>query len=198
LVEGEGHAKYQFPVECITIGSSDASAKELTQLLTYFHKLSDLRVRYCEKITRLGVVEKQATTIPAPPSSATNADSAQTEQHQQQDGTRGEDEIAAEGLLLLPPQLQTLEIRQCPELSLRSIPVHYNREVGRAGGGQGLQGLRSLQSLEIVDCPRFTNLGMWGFKSRGTADSPRPRSSHRIKHLRNPQFVRWFRALTAA
>jgi len=122
-------------------------------------------------------VEKQATTIPAPPSSATNADSAQTEQHQQQDGTRGEDEIAAEGLLLLPPQLQTLEIRQCPELSLRSIPVHYNREVGRAGGGQGLQGLRSLQSLEIVDCPRFLSAYS---SSSSSACLPFPASLERL------------------
>ncbi|KAG2562699.1 hypothetical protein PVAP13_8KG244033 [Panicum virgatum] len=172
LVEGERHAKYQFPVECIIIGSSDASAKELTQLLAYFRKLSDLRVGSCAKITGLGVVEKQATATPAPPSLATKADSAQTEQHQQQDGsTKGEDE----GLLLLPPQLQSLEIRHCP--SLRSNPIHYSRETLPTGGGQGLQGLRSLQSLKIGDCPRFLSAYS---SSSSTACLPFPASLKRL------------------
>ena len=33
-VEGVRHAEYQSPVECITVDGWDASAKELTQLLT--------------------------------------------------------------------------------------------------------------------------------------------------------------------
>ncbi|RLM69693.1 disease resistance protein RGA2-like [Panicum miliaceum] len=157
LVEGEGHAEYQFPIECLTIGWSDASAKELTQQLAYFRKLSDLSVLSCEKITGLGVAEKekQATATPVASSFAMEADDAQIEQHQLQDDTRGEEEIAAEGLLLLPPQIQKLRISLCRELSLCSITVNHNREAGRIGGGQGFQGLCSLQLLEISYCPRF-------------------------------------------
>ncbi|TKW06709.1 hypothetical protein SEVIR_7G257800v4 [Setaria viridis] len=149
LIEGESRAEYQFPVEWMSISEWGASAKELTQLLTYFPKLSTLAVESCEKITVLGVVEKQATATPAVV--------AQIEQHQQQDGTRGEEEISAEGLLLLPSQshLQNLRIWHCPELSLRSIPADYNREAGRTRGGQGLQGLTSLRSLQIFNCPRL-------------------------------------------
>ncbi|CAD6262205.1 unnamed protein product [Miscanthus lutarioriparius] len=45
LVEGERHAEYQSPVEHIAIDGWDASAKELTQLLTYFPKLSELNMQ---------------------------------------------------------------------------------------------------------------------------------------------------------
>jgi hypothetical protein len=62
LTEGESRAEYQFAVECVIIEHWGASAKELTQLLTYFSKLSELNVGWCEKITVLGVVEKQAWT----------------------------------------------------------------------------------------------------------------------------------------
>ncbi|CAN6229647.1 unnamed protein product [Urochloa humidicola] len=142
LVEGEGCAKYQFPIECVTIHKWDASAKELTHLLTYFPKLSELNVFSSEKITGLGVVEKQAAATPVAPSpSANKVNVAQIEPHQQQDDTRGEGGIAAEGLLLLPSRLQKLEIS--------SDPVDFNRQAGRTGGGQGLQGLTSLRSLEI-------------------------------------------------
>ncbi|RLM74722.1 disease resistance protein RGA2-like [Panicum miliaceum] len=155
LVGGESCAEYQFQVECMSIVEWGASAKELTQLLAYFPNLSELNLWDCDKILWLGVAEKRAKTTPVPPSSAVKADGVQIEQHQQQDGTRGEEEIAAEGLLLLPPQLQQLEIRLCPELSLRFNPVDYNREAGRTAGGQGLQGLRFLRSLDITGCPRF-------------------------------------------
>jgi hypothetical protein len=156
LVEGEDRAEYQFPVECMIINQEwGANAKELTHLLTYFRQLSHLIVLGCEKITGLGVMEKQDTTSP----SANKVDIAQIEQHHHQDGgTRGEGEIAAEteGLLLLPSQLQILQIESCPELRLRSAPVEDNREAaGRTGGGQGLLGLTSLRSLIIVGCPRF-------------------------------------------
>jgi Leucine-rich repeat (LRR) protein len=146
LTEGESRAEYQFAVECVIIEHWGASAKELTQLLTYFSKLSELNVGWCEKITVLGVVEKQAATTPA--------DVARVEQ---QERGRREEEIAAEaeGLLLLPSQLQKLRIVGCRELILRSDPVDDNREAGRAGGGQGLQGLTSLRSLNIGGCPRF-------------------------------------------
>jgi hypothetical protein len=156
LVEGEGRAEYQFPVECMIIDQEwGASVKELTHLLTYFRQLSQLNVSGCEKITGLGVMGKQDTTPP----SANKVDIAQIEQHHHQDGgTRGEGEIAAEteGLLLLPSQLQILQIESCPELRLRSAPVEDNREAaGRTGGGQGLLGLSCLRSLHITGCPRF-------------------------------------------
>jgi Leucine-rich repeat (LRR) protein len=132
----------------LKLWNSSASAKELTHLLTHFPKLSELEVVQCDKITGLGVMGKQGTATPA-----------QIEQHdQQQDGTRGEEEIVseAEGLLLLPSQLQNLEIVFCPELILRSDPVDDNREAaGRTWGGLGLQGLTSLRSLAIFGCPRF-------------------------------------------
>ncbi|KAF8649701.1 hypothetical protein HU200_064242 [Digitaria exilis] len=153
--EGESRAKYQFPVECMIIVEWGASAKELTQLLAYFPKLSVLTVWASEKITGLGVAEEQATATPVPLPLANKAEDAQIEQHQQQDGATAEEEIAAEGLLLLPSQLQNLRIRKCPELILRSSRADSNTEAGRTGEGQGLQGLRSLRSLEVEACPRF-------------------------------------------
>ncbi|CAO2043812.1 unnamed protein product [Urochloa humidicola] len=159
LVEGEDRAKYQFPIECVTITKWGASAKELTHLLTYFPKLSELNVWSSKKITGLGVVEKQAAATPVAPSPSTNkVNVAQIEPHQQQDDTRGEGGIAAEGLLLLPPQLQKLEIS--------SDPVDYNRQAGRTVGGQGLQGLTSLRSLEIN--------GNLGFLSSHSSSSSSP------------------------
>ncbi|XP_066349524.1 disease resistance protein RGA2-like isoform X2 [Miscanthus floridulus] len=202
LVEGVRHAEYHSPAECIDISQWDASAKELTQLLTYFPNLSELNMWSCEKITGLAVVEKQATETPALVSSDNKVDD--DVEIEQQEGTRGEEEIdasSAEGLLLLPSQLQKLWIYNSPELNLCSCSgpadYKYNKEAGRTSTGRGLQGLRSLRSLEIIDCPRFNHIGMWGFKSRGTAASPRPRLPHRIKNPRNPQFLRWSRAPAA-
>jgi hypothetical protein len=157
LVEGEGRAEYQFPIEIefMTIHKWGTSVKELTHLLTYFPKLLELNVENCDQITGLGVVEKQATSTPAPSPSANKVDFAQIEL---QYGTRREEEVAAEteGLLLLPSQLQHLQIEGCPELILHSAPVNYSREeAGRTGGGQGLLGLTSLRSLRVTGCPRF-------------------------------------------
>ncbi|WVZ86914.1 hypothetical protein U9M48_033627 [Paspalum notatum var. saurae] len=153
--EGERSAEYQFPTERIYIYQWDASAKELTRLLSYFPRLSELYVWLGGKntdFTALGVVEKQASEAPAPAFSNNKVpDDAQIEKHQQQDGTKGEGEIgtsSAEGLLLLPSQLRKLLIYNCPELSLGSNPIGYSREAG-------LQGLRSLRSLQIAGCPRF-------------------------------------------
>ncbi|KAF8651243.1 hypothetical protein HU200_063491 [Digitaria exilis] len=153
--EGESRAKYQFPVECMSIQEWGAGAKELTQLLAYFPKLSELTVWDSEKIAGLGVAEEQATATPVPLPLANKAEDAQIEQHQQQDGATAEEEIAAEGLLLLPSQLQKLRIYGCPELILRSSRADSNTKAGRTGEGKGLQGLRSLRSLEIRGCPRF-------------------------------------------
>jgi len=58
--------------------------------------------------------------------------------------------LAAEGLLLLPPQLQRLEISRCRELSIVTTPL----DGGKDGGG-GLQGLRSLLRLSLLGCPKL-------------------------------------------
>ncbi|CAN6236318.1 unnamed protein product [Urochloa humidicola] len=130
-----------------------------------------------EKITWMGVVEKQSTATPALSPSANKVDVAQIEQHHQQDGTRGgEGEVAAEGLLLLPPQLQVLRIRCCRELILCSIPVDYNREAGRIGGGQGLHGLTSLRYLAIDGCPKFLS----SYSSSSSSPFPFPTSLEQL------------------
>jgi hypothetical protein len=174
-VEGESHAKYQFPAERIIISQWDANAKKLTQLLTYFPKLSELNMSLCEKITGIAVVEEQATETLAPTSSDNKVDdNAESEQHQQQEGTRREEE--AEGLLLLPSQLQKLWIDHCPELSLCSSPVDPNREAGRTSAGQGLQGLHSLRWLEISYCPKFLS----SYSSSSSLSLPFPTSLERL------------------
>lgn len=148
--EGDNHVQYQFPVESLLIHRWGASGKELTQLLTYFPKLSDLRMWYSEKITGLGVMGHQAMATPGPSSPGHKVG-------QQQD-PRAEEEIvalAAEGLLLLPRQLQELLICNYLELSLHSNPLNDNKEDGRTGGGGGLQDLSSLRRLDISTCPKL-------------------------------------------
>ncbi|CAL5090873.1 unnamed protein product [Urochloa decumbens] len=103
------------------------SGKELTHVLSCMPKLSGLSIRSCKKITGLGVLEQPKEATPS---------------------YREEEEIAAKGLLLLPPQLQSLQIYRCPELSLRPDSSH-----GESGGG--LQGLTSLCSFTIHGCPNF-------------------------------------------
>ncbi|KAF8692127.1 hypothetical protein HU200_039727 [Digitaria exilis] len=99
--DGDRHFRYQVPVEELDISQWSASGKELTQLLTYFPKLSDLHVDRCEKITGLGVMGQKATATPGTSSSANKSD----EQLQQREGLLASEE---DGLLLLPPQLQFL------------------------------------------------------------------------------------------
>jgi hypothetical protein len=151
--EGDSHAKYQFPVERLDIAQWSASGKDLTQLLSYFPKLSYLRLTAAEKITGLGVMDQQAMATPGPSSSSSNK---LDEQRQQQD-TRTKERLVAletEVLLLLPPQLQELSINYCPELSLhRSNPLDDNKDGGTIGGG--LQGLSSLRELWIINCPKI-------------------------------------------
>ncbi|CAL5092344.1 unnamed protein product [Urochloa decumbens] len=140
FAEGDSYVEYQFPVEWLHISPWIGSGKELTQLLTYFPKLLDLELQYCEKITGLGVRGQQATETSRPSSSAIEVDEAQIEQHQQLDA-RAEEEIAAlaEGLLLLPPQLQKLHMDICPEFILVPNPLERG----------WIQGLNSLQWLHI-------------------------------------------------
>ncbi|SPT20080.1 unnamed protein product [Triticum aestivum] len=145
--EGADDGIYRFPVEDLKIYGCDVNGKELTLLLSFLPNLSKLRISSCENITGLGVTE--------------DAETVRGEQ-QEQETRVGEEEIisaaAAEGLLLLPPQLQELKISYCANMSLRSNPLHDNdqqsEDLGEGSGG-GLQRLRSLHVLEVWSCPEF-------------------------------------------
>jgi hypothetical protein len=102
-------------------------------------KLSELRIDEFGKITGLGVVGQL------------------------------KEETDEEALLLLPPQLQVLDINRCPELSLR------------AENGGGLQALSSLRSLFIHDCPKF--LACYLPSSSSSSGFPFPTSLKRL-HLK--------------
>jgi hypothetical protein len=148
LVERVGHTEYKFPIEYIDIFGWDASARELTRLLTCCSELSELAVISCEKAEELGVVvemEKQEATATTGPSC-----------HKRKGG-KIVPRRANMTKLLLPSRLRTLLISSCPNLSLTSNnPVGYiSSEAGRNGGAQGLQGLSLLQDLSISGCPRF-------------------------------------------
>ncbi|TVU41386.1 hypothetical protein EJB05_14897, partial [Eragrostis curvula] len=157
LAENEGRVKYKFPIEYIRMCRCKTNGKELTRLLSYFPRLSTLVLLYPEKITGVSVADHltmTTTTTSFSSSSANEVEGMQTAHHQQQMEAEGEEEIhaasaAADGLLLLPPQLEELQIYACIELSLH----HPNTEAGGTGGG--LQGLCCLRSLEIWECPRF-------------------------------------------
>jgi len=166
FVEADSHVKYQFSVEELSIMEWNASGKELTQLLTYFPKLSDLHLWSSSKVTGLGVnvTAQPAPETPGPSSSAKVAS-----------------EEAECGLLLLPPQLLELQISKCRDLSLlRSNPHdHSNEEDGGTGGrGGGLQRLTSLRRLEIWDCPKF--LSAYSSYSSLSSSFPFPNS---LEHL---------------
>uniref|UniRef100_A0ACD5W3D0 Uncharacterized protein n=1 Tax=Avena sativa TaxID=4498 RepID=A0ACD5W3D0_AVESA len=155
LFEGESHSiGCPLPVNCVHIEYCDANGEELTQLLSYFPKLTKLEIRECKKITGLGVVEHQPTVVAAlpassPSSSANKFEHAQDGHNQQQ--TRGEGEIASatQGLVLLPPQLEVLTILFCAELRLLS------NSLGNDNARDGLQSLCSLRLMEIMGCPKF-------------------------------------------
>ncbi|CAM0902579.1 unnamed protein product [Alopecurus aequalis] len=135
-VQSAGHGIYQFPVEDFLISECDTTGDELTILLSFFPNLSTLRMRHCANITGLGVAE--------------HAESVSGEQ------TRGEDKIitasaAAQGLLLVPPQLQELRMYALSNVRVLSFNNHAEAE----GRGGGLQRLRSLRYLAVVHCPEF-------------------------------------------
>ncbi|KAM0851706.1 hypothetical protein ACQ4PT_052254 [Festuca glaucescens] len=140
----ESPAIYQLRIGTLEIWNCSASEKELAQLLSYLPYLSKLVIHCCEKIKMVGVVEPQKT--------AHKMGFGRTGPQQQE--TRGEEiaTVAAggEALVLLPPQLQELSIRYCPQLTLLSSSLND----GGQGGG-GLQGLRSLRDLYISGCPKF-------------------------------------------
>ncbi|XP_021301667.1 uncharacterized protein LOC8084387 [Sorghum bicolor] len=174
FVQADSHVKYQFPVEHLCFPEWNASGKQLTQLLTYFTRLSDIWLGATTKITGLSVTGQQATEITAPLCSANNVDPT------------AEDEIVASeeaerGMLLLPPQLQELRIWFCPELSLLRSNPHddSNEEDGGTGGrGGGLQGLTSLRQLRINNCPKL--LSAYSSYSSFSSSFPFPNS---LEHL---------------
>ncbi|XP_066340295.1 putative disease resistance protein RGA3 isoform X2 [Miscanthus floridulus] len=141
LPEGDDCAGYQFPVEFLEIRQYGGSGEQLTRLLSCSPNLRYLGLENCEKLTGLGVANHQSTEAQA--------------QFAQQQGTRGEEEVAsAAALLLLPPQLQRLWISGCPKLVLCPDSIDGDTEAGGRGGLQGLP----LQWLQISGCPRFLSL----------------------------------------
>ncbi|TVU09074.1 hypothetical protein EJB05_42514, partial [Eragrostis curvula] len=138
-VEEERRVQFELLAEHISISKCGATAKEMNHILSYMPKLLSVYVCDCEKITALGVV-KQQTKVTSSSNGVDGLSSATSSSRNSME----EEEIAQEGLLLLPPQLQELNIHRCPELSLRPDD-----------SADGLQGLRSLRSLTISDCPKF-------------------------------------------
>ncbi|GJN01681.1 hypothetical protein PR202_ga18962 [Eleusine coracana subsp. coracana] len=155
-IEGGDHAEFQVPVEVIEMDECRVSGKELTQVLSYFPKLSKLSISCCEKIAWIGVVAQgtTATTTSLSRCSSCNREKGeQTAKHREgQDVIEEEEEttISAEGLLLLPPQIQEMRIGRYFE-SLSCVLLNDDKEA--AAGG--LQGLHSLQSLHILRCPKL-------------------------------------------
>ncbi|KAL6643410.1 hypothetical protein ACP70R_018967 [Stipagrostis hirtigluma subsp. patula] len=137
---------FQFPVKRICISNHGVSGKELTQVLSYMTKLTELEMWNCEKITGLGVVAQHQNA-----ESSSNEVEAQIGQYRREEIA----EVEVEGLLLLPPQLEVLKIFDCPELHLRANSLDGDEEAGLPRQGGGLQGLRSLRSLLIRRCPKF-------------------------------------------
>jgi len=140
LVEADSHVKYQFPVESLVIeGERSASGKELTQLLVYFPKLSDLELWGLENVTGLAVNVRgqHATETHGTTTSANKED-------QRQDARANVDVIVASeeaehGLLILPPQLQRLEIHRSPKLRLLGSNPHVTtaRKMDELGKEEG-------------------------------------------------------------
>ncbi|KAL6644053.1 hypothetical protein ACP70R_018819 [Stipagrostis hirtigluma subsp. patula] len=153
LVEGDNNARYQLPVEDLSIRSCGATGKEITQLVSYFPNLTKLVLSRCEAVTELVVAEKQATATPAQAPSDSDGKTEDVQIEEQQQHGRGEEEIeaAAEGLLLLPGQIQELVIQYCPDLRLCSSSPDDSTTAAR----RGLQGLGSLRLLYISGCPKF-------------------------------------------
>ncbi|EAY83109.1 hypothetical protein OsI_38326 [Oryza sativa Indica Group] len=152
--------------------------RELTQVLSHFPKLSNLLIRRCQNVARLGVAEQRTITTPESSlsPSANKAAKTLTTIPQQQTGEAEEMETATadDGLLLLPPQIKVFKISECRELSLDS---------------GGIQGLLSLQTLGIYDCPKLLcsssssyspfptslqTLALWNVEGMETLPSPLP------------------------
>ncbi|KAL6644055.1 hypothetical protein ACP70R_018821 [Stipagrostis hirtigluma subsp. patula] len=180
-VDCANNAQYQFPVVNLRIYSCSATGKEITQLVSYFPNLTKLVLSRCEAVTELVVAEKQATATPAQAPSDSDGKTEDEQIEEQQQHGRGEEEIeaAAEGLLLLPSQIQELIIRYCPDLRLCSgslddsttaarrglhglgqLRIVCNEEIERFTKEQeeALQSLAYLQELEIGSCEKLQSL----------------------------------------
>jgi hypothetical protein len=163
LSEDQSHSiGWSLPVERLLMSRCDANGEELTHLLTYFPKLTELHMSGCQKITWLGVVEHQT---------ANESEHAQAAHSHQQ--TRGEDKVASTGLLLLPSQLQLqhLTIHFCNELRL--LPNALGNDNARGG----LQSLCSLRSLYIGVCPKFLS----SYSSSASSHFPFPNSLQSLR-----------------
>jgi hypothetical protein len=158
LSEDQSHSiGWSLPVEQLVMIDCDANGEELTHLLTYFPKLTELDISECQKITGLGVVEHQT---------ANESEHAQAAHSHQQ--TRGEDEVASTGLLLLPSQLQLQTLYICFCDVLRLLPNALGNDNARGG----LQSLCSLRSLYITVCPKFLS----SYSSSASSRFPFPNS----------------------
>uniref|UniRef100_A0A0D9WTZ3 NB-ARC domain-containing protein n=1 Tax=Leersia perrieri TaxID=77586 RepID=A0A0D9WTZ3_9ORYZ len=154
-VEAENTVSYRFPVEELIFYGCGYSGMELTLFLSHFPKLSELCVWECKKIRGIGVAEQQRTSMLA--SSSSTCSNKLEDAREEQEQPREEEEKAAAdaGLLLLPHQLQELQIRGIPELLLQ-LDALPDETAGRFRGiGGGLQGLHSLRSFRASDCPNF-------------------------------------------
>ncbi|KAB8103803.1 hypothetical protein EE612_036399, partial [Oryza sativa] len=158
-VEAENTGGYQFQIEGLSIDDCSCSGKELTLLLSLFPKLSMFSLQGCGKIRVLGVAKEQTMAMPALSSSPSGhkLEDAHIGQEQEQEQLRGEDEKAAAdaGLLLLPHQLQELNISEIPELILQFDSLVDGMAGGLRSIGGGLQGLHFLRTLTIRGCPNF-------------------------------------------
>nr|UBY07061.1 NBS-LRR disease resistance protein [Dasypyrum villosum] len=132
-VESVSHARCLLPIKKVSVKRCGCSGKELTELLSLMPELTNMRMEGCQGIKWLGVAGQSSASS-----------SAASEQLQHGQNGQQQQESQVDGVLLLPPQLQGLEIREFPELSL----ISYSLE-------GGLQGLHSLQSLEINACPKL-------------------------------------------
>uniref|UniRef100_A0A0D9XZC2 AAA+ ATPase domain-containing protein n=1 Tax=Leersia perrieri TaxID=77586 RepID=A0A0D9XZC2_9ORYZ len=162
-VGGESNMQYELPVKDMYIAQCDASGKELTEVLSHFPKLSCLAIIGCQNVTGLGVMEQQTGIIQTllPLASVNKAMGTPTSRQQKQTGV--EEELAAaaqgdQGLLLLPAQIQELNISYCGELSFSSNSIDGSGTT-LAGRG-GIQGLLSLQQLVIRNCPKLFCLSL--------------------------------------
>lgn len=153
-VDSENEVKYNLLVEKLEINSCGASGRELTQVLSHFPKLSNLKIWDCQKVQGLGVAEQR--TIPTPESSlspSTNeAAKAPTTRLQQQTGEA--EEMEAEAAAAAAEEIKKMVISGC---SL---------------DGGGIHGLPSLQSL-----------GIYGLLlcSSSSSSSPFPTSLQRLE-----------------
>nr|UBY06929.1 NBS-LRR disease resistance protein [Dasypyrum villosum] len=157
-VESVNHVRCLLPVKRINLQRCGCSGKELTQLFSLMPELTQIKIMACQMIKWLGVAGQ---------SSASSSAAAEQLHHGQIGQQQQESKGGVDGVLLLPPQLQKLNIEKFPELSLLSNSLEGDKE------GGGLQGIRSLHSLEIWNCPKL-------FHSYSSSSIPFPTSLQKL------------------